>query len=223
MGASRAPAPLTPPGIAILSLLRRQPMHPYEMRHRIRVQEIDRVMKVTHGTLYSTVDRLAASGLIQPVETSRDGRRPERTVYEITDLGRDQLLDAIRDGLMRARPDYPQLAMCLAFASQLEPEEVAQLLERRCIEAEGNLTGMIAAVEASQKSLANQQYRLPRIHLIEEEYLIAMQRSELDWLRAIVVDISEGRMSWDPTRLLAIEERRATGEGPATGEGARDA
>ncbi|HXL95359.1 MAG TPA: PadR family transcriptional regulator [Streptosporangiaceae bacterium] len=217
--ASRAPAPLTPPGIAILSLLRRQPMHPYEMRHRIRVQEIDRVMKVTHGTLYSTVDRLAASGLIQPVETSRDGRRPERTVYEITDLGRDQLLDAIRDGLMRARPDYPQLAMCLAFASQLEPEEVALLLERRCIEAAGNLTGMIAAVEASQKSLANQQYRLPRIHLIEAEYLIAMQRSELDWLRAIVVDISEGRMSWDPTRLLATEERLATEEGLAAEEG----
>jgi DNA-binding PadR family transcriptional regulator len=213
MGASRAPAALTPPGIAILSLLRRQPMHPYEMRHRIRVQEIDRVMKVTHGTLYSTVDRLAASGLIQPVETSRDGRRPERTVYEITDLGRDQLLDAIRDGLMRAVPDYPQLAMCLAFASQLEPDEVAQLLERRCIEAEGNLTGMIAAVEASQKSLANQQYRLPRIHLIETEYLIAMRRSELDWLRAIVTDISEGRMSWDPDRLLTIEERMTAREG----------
>ena len=75
----RPPAPLTPPGIAILALLWRQPMHPYEMRHRIRVQEIDRVMKVTHGTLYSTVDRLAAAGLIQPVETSREGRRPERT------------------------------------------------------------------------------------------------------------------------------------------------
>src|SRR5439155_334728 len=86
----RPPAPLTPPGIAILALLWRQPMHPYEMRHRIRVQEIDRVMKVTHGTLYSTVDRLAAAGLIQPVETSREGRRPERTVYEITGLGRDQ-------------------------------------------------------------------------------------------------------------------------------------
>src|SRR6202453_5045480 len=142
--ASRAPAPLTPPGIAILSLLRRQPMHPYEMRHRIRVQEIDRVMKVTHGTLYSTVDRLAASGLIQPVETSRDGRRPERTVYEITDLGRDQLFDAIRDGLMRAKADYPSLAASLTFASLLDPEEVAQFLDRRRVKGESYLSGMSA-------------------------------------------------------------------------------
>ncbi len=151
----RPPAPLTPPGIAILSLLWRQPMHPYEMRHRIRVQEIDRVMKVTHGTLYSTVERLTATGLIQPIETSRDGRRPERTVYEITDLGRDQLLDAIRSGLMRAVPDYPSLAMWLTFASLLDPEEILLLLERRSVEAEANLSAMNAALDASVKSPGN--------------------------------------------------------------------
>jgi DNA-binding PadR family transcriptional regulator len=203
MARSRPPAPLTPPGIAILSLLRRQPMHPYEMRHRIRVQEIDRVMKVTHGTLYSTVDRLTATGLIEPVETSRDGRRPERTVYEITDLGRDQLLDALRDGLMRATPDYPRLAMWITFASQLEPDEVALLLERRGVEAEGNLSRMNVALEASQKNLTNQQYQLPRIHLIEVEYLIELQRAELDWLRAIVADIRDGGLTWDPAALGA--------------------
>jgi DNA-binding PadR family transcriptional regulator len=201
MAAPRLPAPLTPPGIAILSLLWRQPMHPYEMRHRIRMQEIDRVMKVTHGTLYSTVDRLAATGLIQPVETSRDGRRPERTVYEITELGQDQLLDAIRDGLMRAAPDYPKLATSLAFASLLEPAEVASLLERRCVEAEGNLSGMITAVEAAVK----QQHGLARIHLIEAEYMIAMRRTELDWLRAITGDIREGRLTWDPSALTVTK------------------
>jgi DNA-binding PadR family transcriptional regulator len=198
----RPPAPLTPPGIAILSLLWRQPMHPYEMRHRIRVQEIDRVMKVTHGTLYSTVERLTAAGLIQPIETSRDGRRPERTVYEITDLGRDQLLDAIRSGLMRAVPDYPRLAMWLTFASLLDPEEILLLLERRSVEAEANLSAMNAALDASVKSPSNAERGLPRIHLIEVEYLIALQRAELDWLRATVTDIREGRMSWDPSANL---------------------
>lgn len=193
----RPPAPLTPPGIAILSLLWRQPMHPYEMRHRIRVQEIDRVMKVTHGTLYSTVDRLAAAGLIQPVETSREGRRPERTVYEITGLGRDQLVDALRDGLMRSAPDYPGLAMAVAFAQLLDPDEVAELLERRSIEAEAQLTGMNAAVDAALKQRP-QGYQLSRINLLETEYLIALKRAEVDWLRAVVADIREGRLTWSP-------------------------
>ena len=192
----RPPAPLTPPGIAILSLLWRQPMHPYEMRHRIRVQEIDRVMKVTHGTLYSTVDRLAAAGLIQPVETSREGRRPERTVYEITGLGRDQLIDALRDGLMRATPDYPALAMVLTFAHLLDPGEVTALLERRSIEAESQLSALNAGVDAALKQRA-QGTQLTRANLLETEYLIALKRAEVDWLRAVVADLREGRLSWN--------------------------
>ncbi len=205
----RPPAALTPPGIAILSLLWRQPMHPYEMRHRIRVQEIDRVMKVTHGTLYSTVDRLAASGLIQPVETSREGRRPERTVYEITDLGRDQLLDALRTHLMRTTPDYPGLATALTFASLLDPEEVAELLQRRAIEVEALLSGKNAAVDASLKQF--ERMHLSRVHLIETEYLIALQRAELDWLRAVVADIRAGRLAWDPAATDHVHPLRDPG------------
>jgi len=83
----RIPA-LTPLGIAILSLLARESMHPYEMRHVIRVREIDRVMKVTHGTLYSTVERLAGTGLIQPVDSSEESPRGRAPLRSVGCLGR---------------------------------------------------------------------------------------------------------------------------------------
>jgi DNA-binding PadR family transcriptional regulator len=191
----RAAAALTPLGIAILSLLVSEPMHPYQMRHVIRVREIDRIMKVTHGTLYSTVERLAATGLIQPVETSREGRRPERTVYEITDDGRDQLLDALRAELMRTTADYPRLATGLAFASLLDPAEVADLLERRCIEVEGQLSAFNTALDAITKQ---HSHRVGRVHLIEREYLLALLRAERDWLEAIIADLRDGRLTWEP-------------------------
>lgn len=190
----RTSTPLTPLGIAVLALLVAAPAHPYQMRHEIRVREIDRIMKVTHGTLYSTVDRLAAAGLIEPVETSREGRRPERTVYEITALGRDQLLDAVRVELMRAAPEYPRLATGLAFASLLGPEEVGALLERRCIEVEAQLSGMNSAMDASLKL---RSHPLQRVHLIEVEYQLALLRAQRDWLQAIVADIRDGRLSWE--------------------------
>jgi DNA-binding PadR family transcriptional regulator len=188
-------APLTPLGIAILSLLARESMHPYEMRHVIRVHEIDRVMKVTHGTLYSTVERLAGTGLIQPVETSREGRRPERTVYEITELGRDQLLDALRAELMRHTPDFPRLAMGLSFASLLAPREVGELLERRAVAVEAELSGFQIALDATLKQSSPS---LERVSLIEVEYLTALLRAELDWLRSITNDIRDGRLTWTP-------------------------
>ena len=190
----RIPA-LTPLGIAILSLLARESMHPYEMRHVIRVREIDRVMKVTHGTLYSTVERLAGTGLIQPVETSREGRRPERTVYEITELGRDQLLDALRAELMRHTPDYPRLAMGLSFASLLDPREVGELLERRAVAVEAELSGFQIALDATLKQHSPS---LERVSLIEVEYLTALLRAERDWLRSVTDDIRDGRLTWAP-------------------------
>ena len=191
----RAAAALTPLGIAILSLLVTEPMHPYQMRHVIRVREIDRIMKVTQGTLYSTVERLAATSLIQPVETSREGRRPERTVYEITADGRDHLLDALRAELMRTTADYPRLATGLAFASLLDPGEVADLLERRSIEVEGQLSAFNTALDAIGKQ---QSHPVDRVHLIEREYLVALLRAERDWLSAIIADLRDGRLTWEP-------------------------
>jgi DNA-binding PadR family transcriptional regulator len=204
----RVPA-LTPLGIAILSLLAREPMHPYEMRHVIRVREIDRVMKVTHGTLYSTVERLAGVGLIQPMETSREGRRPERTVYEITEPGRDQLLDALRAELMRHTPDYPRLATGLSFVSLLEPGEVGELLERRALEVEAQLTGFQIALDSTLKQ---RSHPVERVSLLETEYLTALLRAELDWLRAVTDDIRDERLTWQPPDWRENETPREGGK-----------
>ena len=46
-------------------------------------------MRVQRGSLYPAVERLAAAGLIEPAQTAREGRRPERTVYQITEAGRE--------------------------------------------------------------------------------------------------------------------------------------
>lgn len=81
--------PLTPLGLTVLRMLCDGPMHPYEMQQRIRNHAYDVAVKITHGSLYHSVERLAAAGLIEPLETSREGRRPERTVYAVTSAGRD--------------------------------------------------------------------------------------------------------------------------------------
>ena len=52
---------------------------------------------VRAGSLYHTVERLHRLALIEPVETGREGRRPERTVYAITDAGRDEFTSNLRD------------------------------------------------------------------------------------------------------------------------------
>ncbi len=109
---------------------------------------------------------------------------------------------------MRTMPDYPGLATALTFANLLDPDEVAELLERRTIAVESQLSGMNAAMGASLKQSRFQQMGLGRVHLIETEYLIALQRAELDWLRAVVADIREGRLAWDPAGTDHVHQVR---------------
>ena len=78
-------------GISVLALLRQRPMHGYEMFQTLTARHADRVLKVRPGSLYHVVNRLAEEKLIRPTGTARNGNRPERTTYELTDAGLDAL------------------------------------------------------------------------------------------------------------------------------------
>jgi DNA-binding PadR family transcriptional regulator len=184
--------PLTPLQLAVLRLLADEQMHPYEMQQRIRERAIDQVVKVAHGSLYHAVARLAEQGLIEPVETSREGRRPERTVYAITEAGRDEARSRLREFMMRPAQEYPSFGMALAFVSMLPPDEAVSLLDRRMVDLEAKLAAHDTVVE----SLIKRGH--PRIQVIEVEFLNSRLRSELDFVRALNDDIKTRRLDWRP-------------------------
>src|SRR5215472_11922304 len=95
MAEGRRPRPLprTPIALSVLNLLAERPMHPYEMRQLMRQRHHDRAFQIRESSVYDTVAGLADRGYIEPVEGRREGRRRERTVYAITEAGREELGD----------------------------------------------------------------------------------------------------------------------------------
>lgn len=185
---------LTPLAVAVLKLLRERDMHPYEMHQTIRDRATDRVIKVTPGTLYHTVERLNRGGLITAVETARAGRRPERTVYTITDEGHDEFRRNLREMIRYPRPEYAVFAAAMEMAHALEPTEVARLLEQRAVSLE-------AALAAHDQVTAGLIKRgLTRLQLIEIEYIQAMTRAELRWIGEVIDDVRSGELSWTRPR-----------------------
>src|SRR5262250_1548519 len=89
--------------LTILSLLFEREMHPYEMRRLVQQRGKGDLVDLRPGSLYRTIERLERAGLIEPVETTREGKFPERTVYRITEKGRDELLEWVRDLLSTPR------------------------------------------------------------------------------------------------------------------------
>src|SRR5258708_25639756 len=82
--------------LTVLCPLRVRPMHPYEMQRLIREWHKDEFLDLKRGSLYHAIEQLRRAGWIDPIETSREGRRPERTVYRLTEVGDREELRLLR-------------------------------------------------------------------------------------------------------------------------------
>src|SRR3982074_2753794 len=107
--------PRTPLALAVMTLLMERPMHPYEMKSKMKERGHDQVIRLKGGSIYDTVERLEDGGFITSQAPSREGRRPERTVYSIPETGRDEITAWMREMLAQPVNRYPQLAGCPLF------------------------------------------------------------------------------------------------------------
>ena len=105
-----------PLALAVLACLFERPMHPYEMATTLRERGKDQSIKLNYGSLYTVVEALQQHGLIVAQETERAGRRPERTVYRLTDPGRMELIDWISELLSIPVKEYTHFEAGLSLA-----------------------------------------------------------------------------------------------------------
>ena len=101
--------------LAVLSYLTQRPMHPYELSRTLRDNNDVRSIKFNHGSLYMVVGQLARAGFIAEQETSRERQRPERTLYALTDAGRHELHDWLRELVEQRQHEYPHFVATLSL------------------------------------------------------------------------------------------------------------
>jgi DNA-binding PadR family transcriptional regulator len=187
-------------GMVLLALLLEAPMHPYRMQQVIRERGQDQLVNVAQrNSVYQALDRLVRDGLARPAGTARDGGRPERTAYEITDAGAATLRRWVTEMLAAPAREFPEFPAALAMLVILPPADAERLLRDR-----------IGAQEERLAALSGQAPPgLPRVFLIEDEYRAVLLRAELTWLRAVADDLAAGHLTWD--RAMIEETLRAFG------------
>lgn len=169
-----------PLALAVLALLAERPMHPYEMASTMRERGKHHSIKLNYGSLYTVVDALERHRLIVPVETVREGRRPERTIYALTDAGRAKLDGWLRDLLRRPIKEYPQFEAGLSLMAVLPPEAVVELLRERVARLEQAIAEERATIEDATAQ------GLPQVFLIEADYALMLKEAELRWVRDLI-------------------------------------
>lgn len=207
------PSPLA---LAVLSLLVVEPLHPYAMQRLIKLWGKDQVVNVgQRANLYKTIKRLNEAGLIAVWQTERSQQFPERTVYELTEQGRQELLRWLADMLAAPRNEFPQFPAALSFIMLLEPGQARAVLARRA----AVLRESLARLEGEVEGYAGM---VPRVALLDDEYQRAITAAELSWLTSVIDDLQTGKLTWSEEELAEVAKLALPELSPPSRAGAHD-
>lgn len=192
MAAESRPSPM---GLAVLAMLVPGPLHPYGIQRMMKHWGKDNVINLEQrANLYKTIKRLHEAGLIVVRQTERDQQYPERTVYELTDEGRRQAGQWLYGMLAAVRNEFPQFPAALSFAMGLPPDQVEAALDQRARVLRKDLARIGENLAAT----------LPRVTLLDDEYLRAVTAAELNWIDGILDDLRTGELTWSKEQLASV-------------------
>ncbi|MGW7047589.1 PadR family transcriptional regulator [Streptomyces avermitilis] len=177
-----------PLALAVMVLLMEKPMHPYEIAQTLRRRGKDTTTKINYGSLYTVAQNLEKHGFVEVAEVQRQGNRPERTLYGITDAGREEATEWLSDLLAVPAREYPIFETALSLLGVLHPDEVTRLLEER-------LTQLEVQVASARGGLEKLYETLPRLFLVETEYQLHMVEAQAEWVRGFLRELHDGSLA----------------------------
>ncbi|WP_442943964.1 PadR family transcriptional regulator [Nocardia sp. NBC_00508] len=199
--------------LAVLSVMVERPMHRYEIAQTLRDRGKERDMTIKWGSLYTVVQNMAKVGFLEVVGSEREGARPERVIYQITDAGRAEMADWTRELLSTPEPEQHRFVAGLSILAVLPPDEVIELLGER-------LDALERTTETVRRELDElATTTLPRLFTVETEFGVAMLEAEAAWTRSLRDELTEGTFpgltqwrAWHdrgmrPSEVADLEER----------------
>jgi DNA-binding PadR family transcriptional regulator len=177
-----------PLALAVLVSLYEKPMHPYEVAQTLRSRAKEQSVRLNYGSLYAVVESLEKRGFIKSTGTVREGKRPQRTVYEITEEGSLEMTDWLTELIGTPNKKYPAFMAGLSFLPALDPDDALAALRRRAEALTMRLVAMRGAMQAARDA------GLPRIFELESEYEERVVAAELAFVKALVDDMADGTL-----------------------------
>jgi DNA-binding PadR family transcriptional regulator len=118
--------------MALGTLARKGPLHGHQIRRAAEVTNVGEWGGVSVGALYRELRLMERDGLIERVRTEQVGRRPERTVYQITADGHLELVTLREQAIRPLWHAQDPLGVALSFAADgMDREELRGTLRAR--------------------------------------------------------------------------------------------
>lgn len=176
--------------VAVLGILVEGPAHAYRLHIELKRRRLVSDRKPSRGTLYNVMNAMKRQGWIEAGAVGRADNRPERVPYSLTCMGFEELRQRL-DKQIR-KPDWSpdsffhsvshlgvlgRIGACDALR-----ERSAHVKEEIRRDAKAHRTALAAGV--------------PRLFVLEAEYVQHRRRAELRWLQRIADEIETGDLKW---------------------------
>jgi DNA-binding PadR family transcriptional regulator len=173
--------------LVILGFLRGQPLYGYEIKRMIE-QIMGDWTNIAFGSIYFALKKLAEEGFVEKAGTEQEGSRPSRTVYRITDAGREEFLRLLRKMWDGVEPQYYTFDIALTFMEALPIEEVKRHLRKRVT----HLEHILQYLEAHQAEELADEHVPDRLASAVFDHHRRHLQAELDWTRELLQNVEQG-------------------------------
>lgn len=163
--------------LAILSLVSERPRHGYQIEQVIEERGMRDWTEVGFSSIYYLLKKLEKAGLVA-AELQSVGPGPARKVFEATPVGREALLDALKEALAVPHKCYPPLQLGLANLPALPPAEAIAALQQH----HASLTGQRDELQAKW----DKQKPLPYFVDAMFDYSLTLMEAERAWLAKMI-------------------------------------
>lgn len=169
---------LTKNDLLVLGLLLDRPMHGYEISQQIKSESIHTWFDISMSAIYYSLNKLNRYGLVSETRMREEGA--EKSVYHLTDAGREQFFAGMEATLASEQPIRFDYDLGIYMLNKLPRERALVLLEKR-------LDFIRQHVLALKQLIAQERCCGDRpLHLAILEHAVACTQMEIDWLESIV-------------------------------------
>jgi DNA-binding PadR family transcriptional regulator len=172
--------------LVILGLLQRRDLHGYELKQIIEGQMGDWT-SIAFGSIYFALKKLAAEGLIEQVALERDGNRPSRAVYSLTEAGRAEFHQLLRSIWRKPERHHHQIDIALYFYYALPSDEIEGHIAQR-IEVTRNV---LEHVDRHREQILSDK-RVPKMAKALFDHSSLHLEAELRWLSDLQAKLRSG-------------------------------
>lgn len=180
--------------LVILGLLMDQPRYGYEVKVLLD-NALAHLVNINSGSLYYSLKQLLKLGYVEEAAVEKIGRRPERSIYQLTAEGKHAFLSGIEQQIFPITSEFNPLDLALYFIKVLDLQSLVRLLAMR-------QSMLISASKFFLEMLQPGPETLDNCHRLILQHKRAMIEMEIAFIEKLLLELPGGRH-----KVLTTEEQ----------------